>query len=206
MKRIIERRSIVNISATDDRDIKGTAIVFNKESSLLQGMFKEIIKPEAATQDFINRCDIIMVWNHEDQHIPMARSKFGKGTLKIEVTSSGVNFSFKARNTPQGDEILAAVRCGDVDSCSFSFIVPEGGDQWTNKPDGTYLRTVTKFELIRDFSLVNDPAYVEASCRSLDKVKQIEARQNKKFSDSFKSQSEFNAYYSNLEKVIKRFN
>jgi len=167
----LEPRYVAEIRANGaDRNISGTAIVFNSESRLLGGMFTEIIKPEAATQAFMDSQDIIMVWNHGDENIPMARSKQGKGSLRMVVTATGVEFSFAARNTPQGEEILAAVRAGDVDSCSFSFRVAEDGDNWVQKPDGTYLRTINRFDMVREFSLVNDPAYVETSCRSIAKA------------------------------------
>jgi len=164
----IERRAIIEIRASEtDRKISGTAIVFDKESQLLGDWFTEIIKPEAVTQALLNSCDILMLWNHEDGQIPMARSKRGKGSLKISLTATGVDFEFEARKTPQGDEILAAVRAGDVDGCSFAFRVAEDGDEWQSKPEGAYLRIISKFETIRDLSLVNEPAYLDTSCRSL---------------------------------------
>lgn len=176
MKENTESRRVVEIRALpgDDRTITGTAIVFNTESQVLGRWdpFTEIIKAEAVTQDLINKSNIVMLWNHDDDMIPLARSKYGKGSLSITITATGVDFSFKARETPQGEEILAAVRAGDVDSCSFAFCVAEGGDEWFAKPDGGYLRTITKFEELSDFSLVNNPAYVEATLRSLDKFKE----------------------------------
>ncbi len=173
METNIEKRYAVELRATgDSRTISGTAIVFNTESQLLGGMFTEIIKPEAVSADLLSKSDILLLFNHEDDDIPLARSKYGKGSLKIAITANGVDFSFDARKTPQGDEILSAVRSGDVDSCSFAFCVADDGDEWFSKPDGTYLRTITKFEEIRDFSLVNSPAYTEATCRSLDKFKE----------------------------------
>jgi len=148
--------------------------VFNKESQVLGywDPFTEIIKPEAVTPELISSSNIVMLWNHEDDMIPLARSKYGTGSLSITITPTGVDFSFEARKTPQGDEILAAVRSGDVDSCSFAFRVAEDGDTWFSKPDEGFLRTITKFESLHDFSLVNEPAYVEASCRSLEKFKE----------------------------------
>lgn len=176
----IERRAIVEIRANEnDRKISGTAIVFNKESQLLGGWFTEIIEPGAATRALIDSSDIVMLWNHNDGMIPLARSKNGKGSLAISIDAVGVNFEFEARQTPQGDEILAAVRAGDVDACSFAFRVAEDGEEWMSKPDGDYLRTIKKFESLHDFSLVNEPAYLETSCRSLDKVKEeLEKRNN----------------------------
>lgn len=171
MNERIERRYAEIRAAGEDRTISGTAIVFNTESQLLEGIFTEIISPEAVSAELITKSNIVMLFNHEDDQIPMARSKYGAGTLKVSITATGVDFSFDARTTPNGDEILAAVRSKDVDSCSFAFTVAEGGDQWMQKPDGTYLRTITKIEELYDFSLVNSPAYVAAACRSLDKFK-----------------------------------
>lgn len=167
-----EVRFVSSVRASkDDRYITGTAIVFDKESSDMGG-FTEIIKPEAVTQELINRCNIVMLFNHNDRDIPLARSKNGKGSLEITITETGVDFRFQAKETPAGDEMLAAVRSGDVDACSFAFWVAEDGDQWFSKPDGGYLRTVSKFEELFDFSLVNNPVYAEASCRSFEKFKE----------------------------------
>jgi len=172
-KENIEIRRIVELRAAGEgRTISGTAIVFNTESVLLQDMFTEIIEPGAVTPALLAECDILMLVNHEDEMIPLARSKKGTGTLNIVLTPTGVDFSFEAKKTATGDEILAAVRAGDMDSMSFAFIVAENGDKWMSKPDGTYLRTISKFELFTDFSIVNGPAYIEASCRSLDKFKE----------------------------------
>ena len=171
----IERRFLAEVRANgEDRIIRGTAIVFNKESQVLGywDPFTEIIKPEAVTPELIASSNIVMLWNHEDDMIPLARSKNGTGSLSITITPTGVDFSFEAKKTATGDEILAAVRSGDVDSCSFAFRVAEDGDTWFSKPDDGYLRTITKFESLHDFSLVNEPAYVEASCRSLEKFKE----------------------------------
>jgi len=173
----IERRAIAEIraSAEDDRTISGTAIVFNKESVLLDNMFTEIIKPEAVTQELLDSSDILMLLNHEDYQMPLARRKMGAGTLSASITQSGVDFNFVAKKTPLGEEALQGVRAKDVDSCSFAFRVAEGGDEWVNRPDGTWLRTITKLEGLYDFSIVTSPAYIETSVRSLDKVKSIEA-------------------------------
>ena len=169
----IERRPIVEIRAseiTHDRTISGTAIVFNRESQLLDGVFKEIILPGAVDDDLLRQSDILMLWNHEDRDIPLARAKQGTGTLTTKITPTGVDFSFKARNTPQGEEILWAVRSGDVDSCSFAFRVAD--DEWLPLGNGTYLRTIKRFESLHDFSLVNSPAYLDTAVRSLEKYKE----------------------------------
>lgn len=163
----IEYRHIINLRATDDRTIRGTSIVFNKESQLLGDWFTELILPGAVDQALINSCDILMLYNHDERMIPLARSKKGKGSLSINITPTGVDFMFSARPTPQGDEILYAVKDGDVDACSFAFRVAE--DEWKVNSDGSQFRIIKKIESLHDFSIVNDPAYLDTSVRNRDK-------------------------------------
>jgi hypothetical protein len=199
-KENLEIRKVVELrAAAESRTISGTAIVFDSESQPLGG-FTEIIKPEAVSADLFSNGIVLMLWNHEDDQIPLARNKNGSGSLSITITPAGVEFSFEARQTPQGDEILAAVRAGDVDSCSFAFIVDEGGDSWLSKPDGDYLRTITKFKEICDFSLVNNPAYVAASCRSFDKFKAENTPPPPV--TGYASIPELKSYYDNLDSIV----
>jgi len=173
----IEKRYLIELRAnTDDRIINGTAIVFGKESVLINNQFTETIKREAITPELIQNSDIKMLWNHNDNEIPLARSNRGakNSTLQISLTPTGVDFAFKAKNTPAGDEVLQAVRSGDVSACSFAFGVANGGDQWERRSTGKYHRTVSKIAALADFSLVNAPAYEATSCRSLDEFRATE--------------------------------
>lgn len=169
----IEQRFGMAVRAStvqNDRTISGTAILFNTESVLLGGWFTEIIEPGAIDQELINSSDIVMLVNHEDDALPLARSTNGQGTLNVGLDANGVNFDFQARPTAYGDEVLGAVRSGDINKMSFAFTVAEGGDDWFAKPDGTYLRTIKKIDGLYDLSLVTRPAYVETSVRSKDSI------------------------------------
>jgi HK97 family phage prohead protease len=163
--------------AGESRTIQGTAIVFDSVSEYM-GFF-EVISPQAVTQELIDTSDIVFLYNHEDDQIPLARSKNGKGTLKIMLTQTGVDFSFNAKKTAMGDEVLAAVQAGDLDSCSFAFAIADGGDAWSKMADGRYLRTINKLEYLRDFSIVSFPAYTATSVntRGLDELKAMEERE-----------------------------
>lgn len=180
----IEYRQILNLRASNDRAIRGTSIVFNKESQLLGDWFTEIILPGAVDQALIDSSDILMLYNHAEAMIPLARSKSGKGSLAINITPTGVDFSFSARQTPQGDEILSAVRAGDIDACSFAFRVAE--DEWRVNPDGSQLRIIKKIKSLHDFSIVSDPAYLDTSVRNRDE--------------------NIDAYYRNLEQDVSILN
>ena len=158
----------------ENRTIEGTAIVFNQLSDDLG--FREQIVPEAV-EGVIEESDIFMLYNHDRSRGYLARSKKGKGTLNIDIQEDGVHFNFQAPHTALADEVREHMINGDIDSCSFAFTVAE--DRWEKMEDGTYLRTILKFDRIYDFSVVDSPAYSQTSvsCRSFEEFKEKEARE-----------------------------
>ena len=65
----------------ESRTITGTAIVFNAESEVLDDWgyrFREVIKPEACTMEFLNSQDIKMNMLH-DRDLTLARCNKGTG-------------------------------------------------------------------------------------------------------------------------------
>lgn len=153
----------------DDRSLSGYAIVFNQRSELLfdpwiGNEFYETIAPEACTQEFINSQDIRVLYNHLPERGSLARSKRGEGTLNLEVDEHGVHFQFNCPDTPFGNEILDAVRRGDVDRMSFAFYADEKATETTKNEDGTYERVVKKMHSIVEISLLDvAPAYSDTS-------------------------------------------
>ena len=230
----IEVRNIPISIDGESRTIKGTAIVFNSLSQVMEGhdegigefKFQEIIKPEAVSIDFLNQQDIVMLYNHSDDSV-LARSKKGKGTLRYSIDELGVNFEFNAKKTASGDEILENVRIGDLDSCSFAFRIAEGGDSWFYNGE-LYIRTITKFEMIRDFSVVINPAYEETSVekcsfRSLaeyvteenrikearelaEKEEELRLIEEEKIANELRKENELKEYYSKYDEVLNRYN
>ena len=82
----------------ESRTIVGTAIVFDAESEVLDGWgyrFREVIKPEACTMEFLNSQDIKMNMLH-DRDLTLARCNKGTGSLRLSVDDKGVNFEFEA--------------------------------------------------------------------------------------------------------------
>jgi HK97 family phage prohead protease len=158
-----ELRFLNLFSTPDSKIISGTAIVFNQRSNLMNNQFYEIIKPEAITRELINSSDIFFRFEKDINRIPLARCKRGKGTLSISIDSSKVSFSFRAKDTKQGNEILQAVRCGDLTNCSFTYRVAEGGEKWQQLTNGKYLRTITKIKSLHDFNIVVNPDYDSAT-------------------------------------------
>jgi HK97 family phage prohead protease len=157
------------------RTIEGLGIVYNKLSQDLGG-FREIIKPEAIN-GVLENSDILVLMNHDESRGVLARSTNGQGSMEAQNTNTGVKYVFEAPDTSLGEEALSGVRRGDIRASSFAFTIAEDGDKWEKQQDETYLRTITKFDKIFDFSLVYRPAYQDTSVavRSLVDVRTSEA-------------------------------
>jgi hypothetical protein len=73
-------------------------------------------------------------------------------------------------NTSRGRDVAELLRRGDVDSMSFGFSVPSGGDSWSSDGNERTLKSVRLHEV----SLVSFPAYPGTAglqnVRGLDKV------------------------------------
>ena len=167
------REGVISGETTNSRTIFGTAILFNTPSQDFGG-FKEIIAPEAFTNEDIKRFDIKILFQHNEQFIPLARSNKGKGTLKITIDSVGVHFEFDAKNTATGEEILQAIRAGDIDKMSFGFYMNKEGQKWTKNIDGSYVRTIIKFLDVVEFSILGTTAAYDSAVvnsRALEQAK-----------------------------------
>lgn len=173
----------------DNRLVEGYAIVFNSESNDLGG-FREVIDSRAL-DGVIDHSDILCLLNHNEDKGVLARSKYGEGSLCLEIDDRGLKYMFEAPNTSLGDELLEGLRRGDITTSSFAFTV--GKDRWEKRDDGSYLRTIVSIQELFDVSPVYRAAYdatsVQADTRGLDAIKAEEKR-------------ELDNYYSELRKQI----
>lgn len=143
----------------DSRTVEGYALVFNKESRDLGG-FTEVIEPEAI-EGILDKSDILCLLNHNEERGVLARSKFGNGSLQLEVDSTGLKYRFEAPATALGDELLEGLKRGDISTSSFAFTIEN--DKWEKRSNGTYLRKITKFKELFDVSPVYKEAYPDTS-------------------------------------------
>lgn len=151
-------------SQGESRTITGTAIVFNAESEVLDDWgteFREIIKPEACTQTFINSQDIKMNLLH-DRSMTIARSNKGRGSLKLSVDGRGVNFEFESPKCDLGDQALELVRSGVYSGCSFEFI-PEDYEVEERGANKEVRITHKRFAAITALTIGMDPAYSQTT-------------------------------------------
>ena len=176
--RAIRSTPVVN---PDSRTVEGYAVVFN---SLSEDMgFYETIDPSAITEEVLKRSDVFCLFNH-DQDKVLARSKYGTGSLQLQLDEQGLKYTFTAPNTDLGDELLEYLRRGDIDSSSFAFTVStdEGSEVWTTGTDGRQYREILKIDELHDVSPVWNPAYSSTSVsqRTLDKLNQLREMQDEK--------------------------
>ena len=170
----IEQREAGTVSRT----IAGYSAKFESWSEPIMGWFKEKIARSAF--DGCDLSDVIMCFNHNVDDI-LARTI--SGTLQLSVDDIGLRFSFEAPNTTRGNDMLELVRLGDINKCSFRFVVES--DEWIYADDKNGLqydeRTILKFAMLKDVALVVFPAYkdTEASVRHLEqrKVEFIQTKQ-----------------------------
>lgn len=163
---------------SQSRTITGTAIVFDAESEVLDDWgerFREVIKPEACTMEFLNTQDIKMNLLHE-RELTIARCNKGKGSMRLWVDEKGVNFEFEAPKCDIGERCLEMVRRGDYSGCSFEFY-PKDYDVDRNGDEVKI--THRSFEGISALTIGLDPAYRQTSVNARELAKPVETEEDK---------------------------
>lgn len=197
MNKNLEIRSYRAAFRSEDdksRVIRGLAIPVEARSELLCDEFYEIIAREAVNDDLINNNDIKLYINHDDKQGVFARSKYGKGSLKLYIDENGLNFETELPDNALGNYLLDAIRRQDIDAVSFAFNVKE--EEWHKLPDGKYEHIIKAFDVLDEISCL----YVEAafhqtnvSKRSLESFKEEEVRA--------KEEAEKQAQVESLKKI-----
>ena len=176
----LEIRAISNEVQVDSRDITGYAVMFESNSEDL-GFIERIMKG-AITDDTIKKSDVFCLLNHDSTKV-LARSKYGEGSLKLEIDERGLKYSFTAPQTDLGNEILEHLQRGEIDSSSFAFTVSldEGSEKWYTV-EGVQYRDIYKIENLYDVSPVYQPAYQETtvSKRALEELEKQKTMQDEK--------------------------
>ena len=175
----IEKRGGELQIEVSDRLVSGYAVVFGTWSNDLG--FYEMILKGAITEDTIKRSDVICKLNHDDQKV-LARSKYGEGSLILEVDDKGLKYTFEAPRTQYGDELLEYLRRGDITGSSFAFTIEEDefSYQWPfdKDADPVLCREVIKVDKIFDVGPVFTPAYEKTSVANKRKLEEVELKSN----------------------------
>lgn len=162
MKREVRvlKGSQIRAKSADKPGASGYAAVFNEITDL--GWFREVIKPGAFSRALREAQDVRCLYNH-DANAVLGRTK--SDTLTLREDSKGLAFECDFPDTQLGRDLRASMDRGDVDQCSFGFIVRK--QTWTEEKmdDGSCLdtRTIEDVDLF-DVSIVTYPAYEGTSC------------------------------------------
>lgn len=164
------RRGTQGTVTSEGRTIEGYALKFETCSAVLTdpkvGKFIETISRGAITQTFIDQQDVICYLDHNVNKM-LARSRNGKGTLKLTVDEVGLYYSFEAPKTVYGDEALELIKRGDVSGSSFAAKVSTKDCTVVGKRvvgrENITVRRIDKFTQLLDVSPVQRPAYQNSS-------------------------------------------
>ena len=171
----MEKRQLQSNFKIDSRTVEGYASVFESESENIGWI--EIIHRGAITEETIKNSDVFAKFNHDNNKI-LARSKYGNGSLLLEVDDNGLRYMFEAPNTELGNELLEYLNRGDITSSSFAFTIDSKdstSERWYKK-NGTIYRDIYKIDKLYDVSPVFQPAYSETSCSA--RFEEIKATSN----------------------------
>lgn len=151
-------------SNDESRIVEGYAVRFNEPSQNMG--FYETISPDAITEETLKRSDIYARLNHREDTV-LARSRYGEGTLSLELRSDGLFYRFEAPHTQAGDELLEHIKRGEISTSSFAFTIADDNksERWF-KEDGKMKRTVYKIDRLYDVSPTFEGAYLTTSCYS----------------------------------------
>jgi len=188
-KEAIERRKIagtvkIAVRSADGvtetgRTIEGYAAVFGASYEMFED-YTETIAPGAF--DETDMSDVVALYNHNSESLPLARATEGKGTLSLLVDDHGLKFSFEAPETSEGNDLLVSIKRGDIQGCSFAFTVAEQTIV-DNETTNECVRTINKIGKLYDVGPVMFPAYdateVEVYKRSIDAAKPVKETKSK---------------------------
>lgn len=160
---------------SESRTVEGYAVVFDSDSEDMG--FIEQISTGAITDETIRHSDVMALLDHNPDRGILARSYYGRGSLKLELDEKGLKYTFDAPNTPLGDEVLEMIRRGDIFGSSFAFTIED--EEWKYDGDKA-LRFVKKIDRLYDVSPVYSPAYMatSATTRKLDEINAINEKLN----------------------------
>ncbi|MFX3616121.1 MAG: HK97 family phage prohead protease [Sporolactobacillus sp.] len=152
------RSSLSKLEVRDGQDgghtISGYAVVFNQPSSGLG--FTEYIDSHAL--DDVEMRQVLALYNHDYANV---LARVDTKTLKLTVDEKGLVFECAIPNTTLGNDVFENIRNGNIQGCSFGFMVSE--DEWSADKDGNEQRLVKKISDLYEISLTTIPAYEQTS-------------------------------------------
>lgn len=164
-----------NLQDEEEGRIEGHAAVFNQTADI-GGFFDEII--ERGAFDGCDFSDVALFVNHEQDELPLARSKRSNGasTMQLQVDEVGlfIRADLDLKNNVNAMALYSSIKRGDIDGMSFAFRIKE--QKWENLDSEKPTRRITKIAKVYEVSAVNNPAYESTEISARDKSALEEAR------------------------------
>jgi len=166
----IERRLVsapVEVRATEGAApvVSGYAAVYETEA-IIAGMFRERIAKGAFRSVIAAAPDVRALFKHDDN---LVLGRTTNGTLRLSEDERGLRYEFDPNpDDTDAARVVAKIKRGDVSQSSYGFRVADGGDEWT-KPTTRGelpLRTIVKFDVLRDVSPVTFPAFEDTTAEA----------------------------------------
>lgn len=171
----------------ESRVIEGTAIVFGKRSiNLMPGSpsreLYEVIEPSAITEELLNRSDIVLTYEHNQEAV-LGAWVCGKGTLNLKRTDVGVGMSCALGQSTTAIDALDRVKRGDVRSMSFGMWVDfsaEGNVTYERLEERSaegkeiWIRHINKIDGLFDVTICHRPAYPDTEVEVRSANEQID--------------------------------
>lgn len=155
----------------------GHPILYERDTEIydwwMGDTFTERIATGAASRS-IGADDIRFLFNHDANYVLARRRGDERDTLTLSEDWQGVLAEASMPDTSFARDIATSMKRGDISGMSFAFEVLN--EEWSNRPDGHWIRTITDLRLY-DVSVVTYPAYEEtdASLRSISGLSPKEA-------------------------------
>ncbi|ASE37001.1 HK97 family phage prohead protease [Staphylococcus pettenkoferi] len=170
MKEIRSAELTTNKNEDNEMVLEGTPIVFNKPALIKTptGSYTEVIHRNAL--DGLKLNDTRLLISHDHTRLPLAKSP---KTMNIWTDDVGMHMRAVLPDTPEARSVYTAVKRGDMTGMSFGFTCSKDGSQYDVN---TRTRTINKINKVLEFSVVNFPAYHEASVEAREQIQDAELR------------------------------
>ena len=181
------RAATVAAPTSEDLILEGTAVVLDTETFIGIGDkgYYEKINSHAFDSIDLSKADVFMRYNHDTSPLILARTR----NKSLELFKVNNEIKVRAKLQPgvqQHEDIYNLVKSGLLSSMSFGFIVDDNGEKIYRDKDGVIHREITKVKDLFEVSIVDDPAYPQATiqARSLESLESdLKALENAKSLD-----------------------
>jgi uncharacterized protein len=171
-RRFIKTQEVRASGPRKSPKIQGYAATFNTTTKIdtRDGSFNESIRPGAFSRAIRESDDCVCLFNHSDMHV---LGRTGAGTLRLKQDDCGLFYECDIPDTQAGRDTYTSIERGDINGCSFAFMVGDGDQEWEMDGDGTPCRSIRNVSTLIDVSPVTHPAYpsTSVSARQLAEVR-----------------------------------